>query len=263
MPLTVQKTYLTNNDCYRAGRSLSVQGLMLHSVGCAQPAATAFVRTWNQPGVKACVHGFIDANTGTVYQTLPWTRRGWHAGGSANNTHIGVEMCEPATLHYTTGAHFVDQNPAATQAAVTRTYEAAVALFAQLCRTFSLDPQKDGVILSHREGHQRGIASTHGDPEHLWARFGLTMDGFRQAVYTALQPQTPPAGQPAVPFLGQVTADALHIRSGPSTDTPIVDTIRDYGVYTIVETAPGPGASRWGKLKSGAGWVSLDYITPV
>ena len=111
MPLTVQKTYLTNNDCYRAGRSLSVQGLMLHSVGCAQPSATAFVRTWNQPGVKACVHGFIDANTGTVYQTLPWTRRGWHAGGSANNTHIGVEMCEPATLHYTTGAHFVDQNP--------------------------------------------------------------------------------------------------------------------------------------------------------
>ena len=263
MPLTVQKTYLTNNDCYRAGRSLSVQGLMLHSVGCAQPSATAFVRTWNQPGVKACVHGFIDANTGIVYQTLPWTRRGWHAGGSANNTHIGVEMCEPATLHYTTGAHFVDQNPAATQAAVTRTYEAAVALFAQLCRTFSLDPQKDGVILSHREGHQRGIASNHGDPEHLWARFGLTMDGFRQAVYTALQPQTPPAGQPAVPFLGQVTADALHIRSGPSTDTPIVDTIRDHGVYTIVETASGPGASRWGKLKSGSGWVSLDYITPV
>ena len=119
------------------------------------------------------------------------------------------------------------------------------------------------MILSHREGHQRGIASNHGDPEHLWAGFGLTMDSFRQAVYTALQPQTPPAGKPAVPFLGQVTADALHIRSGPSTDTPIVDTIRDYGVYTIVETAPGPGASRWGKLKSGAGWVSLDYITPV
>ena len=94
MPLTVQKTYLTNNDCYRAGRSLSVQGLMLHSVGCAQPSATAFVRTWNQPGVKACVHGFIDANTGIVYQTLPWTRQGWHAGGSANNTHIGVEMTE-------------------------------------------------------------------------------------------------------------------------------------------------------------------------
>ena len=60
-----------------------------------------------------------------------------------------------------------------------------------------------------------------------------------------------------------MTADALHIRSGPSTDTPIVDTIRDHGVYTIVETASGPGASRWGKLKSGAGWVSLDYITPV
>ncbi len=62
------------------------------------------------------------------------------------------------------------------------------------------------------------------------------MDGFRQPS-TCPAPQTPPAGQPAVPFLGQVTAMPF-LRSGPSTDPPIVDTIRDYGVYTIVETAP-------------------------
>ncbi|MFQ9409813.1 MAG: hypothetical protein ACLR1T_00450 [Evtepia gabavorous] len=39
-------------------------------------------------------------------------------------------------------------------------------------------------------------------------------------------------------------------------------TIRDQGVYTIVETADGQGASQWGKLKSGAGWIALDYVTP-
>ena len=78
MALTVHQTYLTQNDCYRSGGALTPQGLMLHSVGCAQPDAMAFVQSWNQPGVKACVHGFIDANTGAVYQTLPWTCRGWH-----------------------------------------------------------------------------------------------------------------------------------------------------------------------------------------
>lgn len=31
------------------------------------------------------------------------------------------------------------------------------------------------------------------------------------------------------------------------------------GVFTIVEEASGQGASRWGRLKSGAGWISLDY----
>ena len=33
------------------------------------------------------------------------------------------------------------------------------------------------------------------------------------------------------------------------------------GIYTIVAEAAGPGATKWGKLKSGAGWISLDYVT--
>ena len=39
--------------------------------------------------------------------------------------------------------------------------------------------------------------------------------------------------------------------------------IRDRGTYTIVEEAKGEGATLWGKLKSGAGWISLDYTTKV
>lgn len=35
---------------------------------------------------------------------------------------------------------------------------------------------------------------------------------------------------------------------------------RHYEVYTIVEEADGPGASKWGRLKSGAGWISLDFV---
>lgn len=34
------------------------------------------------------------------------------------------------------------------------------------------------------------------------------------------------------------------------------------GVFTIVEVKAGQGASAgWGRLKSGAGWISLDYAT--
>ena len=35
------------------------------------------------------------------------------------------------------------------------------------------------------------------------------------------------------------------------------------GVYTIVEEADGKSATRWGKLKSGKGWISLDYAKKV
>ena len=65
-----------------------------------------------------------------------------------------------------------------------RTYDTAVQLFAHLCKQYNLDPLADGVILSHKEGHKRGIASNHSDPEHLWNQLGMgyTMDTFRKAV---------------------------------------------------------------------------------
>jgi hypothetical protein len=50
----------------------------------------------------------------------------------------------------------------------------------------------------------------------------------------------------------------LNIRSGPGTNYAQKGFIKP-GIYTIVEEASGTGASKWGKLKSGAGWISLDY----
>ena len=57
-----------------------------------------------------------------------------------------------------------------------------------LCEKYSLNPLADGDIISHKEGCARGIASNHGDPEHLWTQLGLgyTMDGFRKAVKAAM-----------------------------------------------------------------------------
>lgn len=183
------QSILTNNPCYRAGKKIAVKGLMLHSVGCPQPNAEVFVKKWNNPeSSRACVHGFIDGNTGKIYQTLPWDHRAWHCGGGANSTHIGVEMCEPACLRYTGGASFICSDREAALAVVKRTYEAAVELFAFLCKKYGLDPLADGVIISHKEGHGRGLASGHADPDHLWKglQCGYTMDGFRRDVAAAM-----------------------------------------------------------------------------
>ena len=105
--MEIEERILTQNPCYQAGRKIQVKGLMLHSVGCPQPSAEVFVRNWNSPSAaRACVHAFIDGNTGKVYQTLPWDHRAWHGGGDSNNTHIGVEMCEPSCIKYTGGSSF-------------------------------------------------------------------------------------------------------------------------------------------------------------
>lgn len=187
--MQITKSILTNNPCYKAGKTIKVKGLMLHSVGCSQPSAMAFIKSWNSANSKVCVHSFIDGNTGDIYQTLPWNHRGWHCGGSANDTHIGIEMCEPDCIKYTSGANFTCNDENKARKVVKTTYLSAVELFAYLCKKYDLDPLEKGVIISHSEGYKRGVASNHADPGHLWKKLntGYTMDGFRQDVKSAMK----------------------------------------------------------------------------
>lgn len=69
-----------------------------------------------------------------------------------------------------------------------------------------------------------------------------------------------PAKATDLPYLVQVTTSVLNIRKGPGTNYGQNGSIKDKGVYTIVEEKSGAGSTAgWGKLKSGAGWISLDY----
>lgn len=178
--MDIIEAFATKNKCYQAATPLYPQGVMLHSIGCPQPDAAVMTRYFDQyqpGGQSVCVHAFVQAD-GTVYQTLPWETIAWHCGGAANDTHIGVEMTEPSA-----GMTYAE---AAKQ--ITGTYHAAVELFAWLCKIYGLDPLADGVIIGHAEGHRRGVASNHADPEYLWNAYGMgfTMDGFRQDVYAEM-----------------------------------------------------------------------------
>lgn len=72
--------------------------------------------------------------------------------------------------------------------------------------------------------------------------------------YTERLNQSPPTSN----YLVKVTANKLNIRSGPGTNYEIQGAITDKGIYTIVDTIDG-----WGKLKSGAGWIHLDYTKKI
>ena len=151
--------FVTQNKCYQAGAPLTPRGIMLHSVGTPQPSAAVFARSFNQyqpGGASVCVHAFAQAD-GTVYQTLPWEMRGWHCSEAAEQ--------------------------------IAGTYRTVVELFAELCKQYELDPAQDGVIIGHAEGHRRGVASNHADPELLWRTYdmGYTMNGFRRDVAEAMK----------------------------------------------------------------------------
>lgn len=67
-----------------------------------------------------------------------------------------------------------------------------------------------------------------------------------------------PEEESNVPYTVKVTSAALNVRSGPSVNYGITMCIRDKGIYTIVTESNG-----WGKLKSGAGWINLDYTKKI
>ncbi len=107
--MNLRKLILINNACYKAGRTIT-QRAYVHSLGqqshsiryvglttdCSEKISTVTTEPETRRP-QVCVHGFIgklaDGSIAT-YQTLPWNHRGWHAGGAANDTHIGFEICE-------------------------------------------------------------------------------------------------------------------------------------------------------------------------
>lgn len=181
--MNLHKLIFTNNRCYKAGRKIKPKGIMVHSTGANNPTLKRYVgpddgrlgknqydNHWNMSNLSVCVHAFIGklANGAiATYQVLPWDHRGWHCGGSGNDTHISFEICEDGLTDKT---YF------------NKVYKEAVELCAYLCEMYKLDPLKDGVLICHSEGHKRGIASNHGDVMHWFPKHGKSMDTFRKDV---------------------------------------------------------------------------------
>ena len=198
--MNLHKLIFTENACYKAGRKITVKGIMVHSTGANNPWLKRYVgpddgllgqnqynnhwNTYHPGGREVCVHGFIGKladGTIATYQTLPWDHRGWHAGGSANNTHIGFEICEDGL---TDSTYFE------------KVYQEAVELCAYLCKEYGLT---EADVICHSEGYRKGIASNHGDVMHWFPKHGKSMDTFRAAVKELLN--TAPEKEPATPAI--------------------------------------------------------------
>lgn len=175
---------------------------MVHSTGANNPNLRRYVapddgllgvnnnmNDWNRPrpdGNPVCVHAFIgklaDGSIAT-YQTLPWDYRGWHCGGSGNDTHISFEICEDGR----TSKEYFE-----------KVYKEATELCAYLCKLYNLTEK---YIVCHREGAALGIASYHADVLHWFPKFGKNMDDFRADVKALLDSggESVPADEPKKP----------------------------------------------------------------
>ena len=235
--MNLNKLILTENACYKAGRKITVKGIMVHSTGANNPWLKRYVgpddgklgknqynnhwNTYHPGGREVCVHGFIGKladGTVATYQCLPWDHRGWHAGGSANNTHIGFEICED---DLTDGAYFA------------KVYKEAVELCAYLCKQYGLTEKN---IICHSEGYKQGVASNHGDVMHWFPKHGKSMDTFRaevKALLTTDAKEDDPAQEetPAVTYPEKLTSGYYRVRKTWK------DSKSQVGAYRILKNA--------------------------
>lgn len=201
MALKITKNYLTNNDCYRSGRTINPIGIQIHTIGTAQNTAQALANFWNSPGKDVCVHYCVDAEVeGKVLQFLPDNYRSWADAGWGNNSLITIEGMESDYMKYLGGATYRVLDDAKFKADIRRSYNGLVMLCTKICKDRGWNPMtkfSNGMYLisSHMEGNKAGLSSNHSDPDHVWKALGYTMDGFRKAVKAALGGGTVPSNK--------------------------------------------------------------------
>lgn len=257
--MEITRYYLTENRCYKAGKRMTPKGIVVHSTGANNPNLCRYIgpddgvigpnkygNHWNQASSSKCVHAMIGKDKNGVvrcYQTLPWDYKPWGCGsgskGSYNNSHIQFEMQEDDLADTTYFA---------------QVYDLAVSLCAYLCKECGIHP---GEIVSHREAHDAGYASNHGDPHTWFAKQGKTMDDFRADVGRALGSVT----QPTVPlYTRQVNTpgDTLNVRGAANAKG---DKLGELAHGSAVE-AYGLADNGWVLIQQGSlrGWVNGKYL---
>jgi len=149
----------------------------------------------------------------------------------------------------------------------TASYNSLIALCADICTRYNITPHYDGTKKGTITMHKM-FASTSCPGPYLSNL--ITSGKFEKDIIAKMKGET--ASEPVKPsnsnqsgstkpksYLVEVRIDDLRIRSGPGTNYKRVG-FTGKGTFTIVETKSGAGSkSGWGKLKSGAGWISLDY----
>lgn len=247
--MKILESFMTENPCFKRNEPLEPQGITLQILGRPQPSAKVMVHNWNrETQTDICPHVFIDSRSGEVYQTLPFNVKGKHAGTSLNSRTIGIMICEPIGVKHSKGEIVLASDLTEVQAMVYATWNAAVELSAILCEQYKINPLNR--IYSY---HKRS-------PEKLWKFLNVppTMQEFRSNVLLKMAELKPVSRKPIRVL---VEYPNLRIRTGPGSEYDSIGKFTGAGEFTLSEIQNGSGSSNgWGKLDSGEGWISLDFV---
>lgn len=210
---------------------------------------------------------YVVGKDGSIGLSVDEKDRSWcSSNGTNDNRAITIEVASDTTHPY---------------AVTAKAYAALLDLVTDICKRNGIKKLVWSTNKNDRVNHRNGCNMTvHRDfankacpGEYLYSRHGEIAAEVNRRLQGASNGGgvvvTPPAAEKptggtteatVTPYLVRVKISNLNIRKGPGTNYGSTGFIKP-GVYTIVAESTGTGATKWGKLKSGAGWISLDYAT--
>ncbi len=216
---------------------------------------------------RQCSANYVVGKDGSIGLSVDEKDRSWcSSNGTNDNRAITIEVASDTTHPY---------------AVTAKAYAALLDLVTDICKRNGIKKLVWSTNKNDRVNHRNGCNMTvHRDfankacpGEYLYSRHGeiaaevnRRLQGASNGGGVAVTPQTAEkptggtTGATVTPYHVRVKITNLNIRKGPGTNYGATSYIQP-GIYTIVAESTGKGAAKWGKLKSGAGWISLDYAT--
>ena len=238
----IKSEMLSPNKSSRNGKKIS-KITIHHAAGVlgAEALASIFMNPKRQASCNYAI-----GKDGTIIGVVPEEFRSWCSGSRANDEEaITIEV---ANISGKPDWNISDDS-----------LKALVLLCADICRRYCIVPEipknKDSSFTFHYF-----FQATECPGPYIKNNIGRIITMINNELCVEQKPVEKPKEEKPKDnsFKVKVTANVLNIRSGPGTSYKITGSIIDKGVYTIVCVD-----GKWGKLKSGAGWIALRYTKEV
>ena len=202
------------------------------NVGASAKNNHNYMKNINKSGARIASWHFTVGHD-EIYQAQSTNYKTYHAGcTSGNNSSIGVEIC------------MYNDKEKQVQA-----YKNAIALVKILMAYHKFDISK---VKRHYDWTKK-----HCPAWLIEGKFGYNWTWFKKQLAAST---TQPTQGAFKPYVVKIICDELNIRKEASFDSPVVGVVTKGQAFTIVQEKNGLG-----KLKSGAGWISLGgkYVQKV
>ena len=183
--------------------------------------------------------------------------RSWCSSSSSNdNRAITIECASDTTYPY---------------AINDKVYESLINLCTDICKRNNIKELKwkaDKSLIGQPDKQNmtvhRWFAATACPGDYIYNRLGDIADKVNAKLGVSTSTETPKKESKNESFRVKVRVTDLNIRKGPGTNYAKTGKFTGVGVFTITEVKSGKGSTAgWGKLKSGVGWISLDYASKI